>query len=61
MKKVLAMMFALALCVSMSSFAFAQDKTDKPADSKTEKKDKAKKKGKKKDEKKDEKKDDMAK
>jgi hypothetical protein len=45
MKKLLALMFALALSVSMSSFAFAQaaggDKpADKPADKKEEKKEK---------------------
>jgi pentapeptide MXKDX repeat protein len=43
MKKVLALLFAIALCVSMSSFAFAQgdksackpmDKMDKPMDKK---------------------------
>ena len=43
MRKVLALLFAIALCVSMSSFAFAQgdksackpmDKTDKPMDKK---------------------------
>jgi hypothetical protein len=42
MKKVLALMFAVALCISMSSFAFAQDKPackpmdkmDKPMDKK---------------------------
>jgi len=33
MKKVLALLFAAALSVSMSSFAFAQATTDKPADS----------------------------
>jgi hypothetical protein len=65
MKKVLALMFALALTVSMSSFAFAHDdakagdKMDKPADSKDKKA--AKKKGAKKDKKSDEKKDDAKK
>jgi mannitol-specific phosphotransferase system IIBC component len=63
MKKVLAMMFALALSISMSSFAFAQDKMDKPADKKEEKakpkKEKKEKKAKK--EKKDEMKKDEAK
>jgi uncharacterized protein YxeA len=61
MKKVLAMLFAFALTVSMSSFAFAQDKMDKPADEKEEKKDKkAKKERKEKKEKKDDmKKDEM--
>jgi hypothetical protein len=39
MKKLLALMFAVALCVSMSSFAFAQATggADKPADKKEEK------------------------
>lgn len=56
MKKMLALMFALALSVSMSSFPFAQDKMDKPADKKEEKKKdkKAKKEKKEKKEKKDE-------
>jgi hypothetical protein len=52
MKKVLALLFALALSVSMSSFAFAQadkpadkpmDKMDKPADKKEAKAKKTKK------------------
>ena len=51
MKKVLALLFAVALCVSMSSFAFAQDKPackpmdkmDKPADKKEAKAKKTKK------------------
>lgn len=55
MKKLLALMFALALCVSMSSFAFAQAGGDKPMDKKEEKKEKKAKKAKK------EKKDDMKK
>ena len=61
MKKVLALLFAIALCVSMSSFAFAQDKPackpmdkmDKPMDKKDAKAKPAKKAKK---EKKDEKK-----
>ena len=40
MKKLLALMFALALSVTMSSFAFAQAGGDKPADQKEEKKEK---------------------
>lgn len=61
MKKLMALMFALALTVSMSSFAFAQDTMsgDKKTDKKAEKKDKKAKKDKK--DKKDEKKDDMKK
>ncbi len=69
MKKVLALMFALALTVSMSSFAFAHDdaktgdKMDKKADAKDKKapKTKAAKKAKKADKKDDMKKDDMPK
>jgi uncharacterized protein YxeA len=64
MRKMLALLFALALAVSMSWFAFAQATTDKPADSmaKAGKKDaKAKKPKKEKKEKKSEmKKDDMS-
>jgi pentapeptide MXKDX repeat protein len=72
MKKVLALMFALALTVSLSSFGFAQaagsdaksgDKMEKPADSKDKKATAKKKTTKKKDDtKKDEmKKDNMSK
>ncbi|MGC2561225.1 MAG: hypothetical protein WA389_20530 [Terriglobales bacterium] len=59
MKKVLALMFALALTVSLSSFGFAQasgsdaksgDKMEKPADSKDKKATAKKKTTKKKDE-----------
>jgi hypothetical protein len=59
MKKLLALMFALAITVSMSSFSFAQAAGgDKPADQKAEKKEKKSKKSKKeKKEKKDEAKD----
>ena len=62
MKKVLALMFALALTVSMSSFAFAQDTTGGDKDKKADKSDKkaSKKKAAKKDEK-TAKKDDMKK
>jgi hypothetical protein len=65
MEKLLVLMFALALSVSMSSFAFAQaggDKpADKPADKKEEKKEKEAAKTKKaKKEKKDEMKEDEA-
>jgi len=64
MKKALALMFALALTVSMSSFAFADDaksadKMDKASDSKDKKT--TKKKAAKKDKKDEKKKDDMAK
>ena len=58
MKKALALLFALALTASMSSFAFAQDKMDKPADKKEDTKKKEKKAKKEKKEKK-EKKDEM--
>ena len=58
MKKLLALMFAVALTVSMSSFAFAQAGGDKPADKKEEKKEKkAAKKKEKKEKKAEEKKD----
>jgi hypothetical protein len=42
MKKLLALMFALALSVSMSSFAFAQAGGDKPMDKPAEKKEEKK-------------------
>jgi uncharacterized protein YxeA len=59
MKKLLTLLFAVALSISLSSFAVAQDtSTDKKADTKTEKKEKKAKKEKK--DKKD-KKDDMSK
>lgn len=63
MKKLLALLFAVALSVSMSSFAFAQDAgtSDKPADKKADTKDKKKKKAKKADKKDETKKDDMSK
>jgi mannitol-specific phosphotransferase system IIBC component len=49
MKKLLTLMFALALSMSMSSFAFSQDKADdKKMDKKEEKKKDTKKKDKKK-------------
>ena len=63
MKKLLALLFALALTVSMSSFAIAQDTMSSDKDKKADKKEKkAKKEKKEKKEKKDDmKKDDMKK
>lgn len=65
MKKVLALMFALALTVSMSSFATAQNTTGGDKDKKADKADKSDKKAAKKKaakkEKKSDKKDDMKK
>jgi len=59
MKKLLTLLFAVALSLSLSSVSFAQDK---PADSSTEKKaDKKEKKAKKEKKEKKEKKDDMSK
>ena len=61
MKKLMALLFAVALSISLSSFAFAQDSgtADKPADKKEEKAEKKKAKKEKKEKK--EKKDDMKK
>lgn len=62
MKKLLTLLFAVALSISLSSISFAQDttSTDKPADQKADKAEKKEKKKKKeKKEKKEEKKDDM--
>ena len=57
MKKLLTLLFAVALSISMSSFALAQDTAsgDKPADKKAEKKEKKEKKEHKKKEKKEKK------
>ena len=59
MKKLLTLLFAVALSISMSSFTLAQDTAggDKPADKKAEKKEKKEHKKKKKE---DKKKDSMA-